>query len=154
MKLVYLYLILVSLSYYQANSQCDYKTFQMNGQLVKQFNPMPIGGNEKMQVAISISNVDSIDYLLITVRFLKRFAINKLIKITLSDGTKLELLAERIGDDFVGGSPITHMIFNLDSDAKKLLSEKSFYAIEIDNYNILVKTFSDYVSKNLKCFNN
>lgn len=135
-------------------SQCNYKTSNQNGVTVKQFNPMPIGGDSNKQIALSISNINGDNNLMLTIRFKERSDIRKNVKFNLSDGTSLTLTAQRIGDDFIGGSPISHLIFTLDENTESKFRNNDISSIVLNGANkINAKMYKDYVSNNLKCFN-
>ena len=121
MKHFITFLILVTSS--QIYSQCNYQTMTQNGVTLKQFNPMPIGGDKSKQIALSISSVDGDNKLSLTIRFLKdKSEIEKNIIIKLSDNSNLRISAERIGSDYIKGSYITHMLFSLSNiEQNKLL---------------------------------
>ena len=137
-----------------AYSQCNYKTLYQNGASVKQFNPLPIGGDNNKQVALSISNVNNNNNLMVTIRFRERIEINKKVKFNFSDGTSLTLTAQRIGDDFIGGSPISHLIFNLDEKTESKFSKNEISSVTLNDENkIIAKMNKNYILTSLKCFN-
>jgi len=134
---------------------CNYKTLNQNGVLVKQFNPMPIGGNIVLQIATSISNINGNNNLMITFRFLgSRLTISNQIKITFSNSQSITLSADRQGNDYIGGSDITHLVFSLTSEQEEKLSKYSISSLTYNNTNtILAKMNKSYISQNLNCFN-
>ena len=135
-------------------SQCNYKTLYQNGVSVKQFNPMPIGNDNNKQVALSISNINGNNNLMVTIRFRERTEINKKIKFSFSDGTSIILTAQRVGEDFIGGSPISHLIFNLDEISQNKFENNEISSVTLNGVNkITAKMYKSYVSENLKCFN-
>jgi hypothetical protein len=136
-------------------SQCNYKTITQNGIILKQFYPMPIGGDNSKQIAVSISNIAGKSNLSITIRFLeKRTEIEKDIKLNLFENNVLNIKAERIGNDIVGGNQITHMIFSLDEISTQKLINHRILSIVINKQDTIVaKLNSSYISENLNCLN-
>lgn len=135
-------------------SQCNYKSYIQDGVTVKQFTPKPIGGDNQKQIAVSISNINGYDNLMLTIRLKDRIVISKKIKINLSNGSTLDLVAERSGNDFIGGSPITHLIFSLKESSKSSLQKYKISSIILNNNNkISAKMNSGYILENLNCLN-
>ncbi|QQV03445.1 MULTISPECIES: hypothetical protein [Chryseobacterium] len=134
-------------------SQCNYKTLYQNGATVKQFNPIPIGGDNNKQVALSISNINGNNNLMLTVRFKERDEIDKKVKFSFSDNTSLTLSAERTGEDFIGGSPISHLIFKLDEKSEHKFKNNEISTVYLNGVNkITTKMNKNYISTSLKCF--
>ena len=59
-----------------------------------------------------------------------------------------------IGEDFIGGSPISHLIFNLDEISQNKFENNEISSVTLNGVNkITAKMYKSYVSENLKCFN-
>ena len=155
MKGIFIILTSTIFSTFALAQNCDYKSFSQNGVTVKQFNPMPIGGDNNKQVALSISNFNGNDNLMITIRFKGNATeINKKVKITLANKNSINLIADRIGSDYIGGSPIKQMIFSLNSEVINQLMENQISSLTLNTTDIIsAKMFKDYIGNNLKCLN-
>lgn len=142
----------ISLAFSQ---NCNYKTINQNGVLLKQFNPLPIGGTSNLQVATSISNINGNNNLMLTFRFRdSRIAINNKVKITFSNSQSITMTANRQVNDFIGGSEITHLIFSLTEEQENKLLRNVISGITINGNNLIsAKMNKSYISENLNCLN-
>ena len=154
MKKYFTFLSIMAVSFLFSQN-CNYKTINQNGVLLKQFNPMPIGGTSNLQVATSISNINGNNNLMLTFRFRdNRISINNKVKIAFSNGQSLTMTANRQGNDFIGGSEITHLIFSLNEEEEKKLLQNSISSVTINGSNLIsAKMNKMYISQNLNCLN-
>lgn len=134
-------------------AQCNYSTIDKDGVTVKQFAPMPIGGNSSKQVAFAISNVNGKNMLMLTVRFrYSRTPTNKQVKIYFSNGKTLTLSAIDSKNDFIGSSEITHLKFNLSKSSENMFLEADITSVVLNGKEKIKATmYQSYVSDNLNC---
>ena len=132
---------------------CNYKTINQNGVLLKQFNPMPIGGTSNLQIATSISNINGNNNLMLTFRFRdSKISISNKVKITFSNSQTLTMIAVRQGNDYIGGNEITHLLFALNEEQENKLLQNSISSVTINGTDkITAKMNTTYISKNLNC---
>ena len=136
-----------------AQAQCNYSTIEKDGVTVKQFAPMPIGGNSSKQVAFSISNLSGKNLLMMTVHFrYSRTLTNKQIKINFSNGKSLTLSALDSKNDFIGNSEVTHLKFNLSKSSENMFLEADIASVVLNGKEKINATmYQSYVSDNLNC---
>ena len=148
-------LVLAIIATHSFAQNCNYKTINQNGVLLKQFNPMPIGGNSNLQIATSISNINGNNNLMLTFRFRdSKISISNKVKITFSNSQTLTMTATRQRNDYIGGSEITHLIFALNEEQENKLSQNSISSVTINGTNIIsAKMNTTYISQNLNCLN-
>jgi hypothetical protein len=134
-------------------AQCNYSTIDKGGVTVKQFAPMPIGGNSSKQVAFSISNVNGKNLLMLTIRFrYSSIPTNKQVTIYFSNGKTPTLSAIDTKNDFIGSSEITHLKFNLSKSSESMLLRADIASVVLNGKEKINATmYQSYVSDNLKC---
>lgn len=148
-------LVLAIFATHSFAQNCNYKTINQNGVLLKQFNPMPIGGTSNLQIATSISNINGNNNLMLTFRFRdSKISISNKVKITFSNSETLTMTATRQGNDYIGGSEITHLVFALNEEQENKLSQNSISSVTINGTNIIsAKMNTTYIAQNLNCLN-
>lgn len=132
--------------------QCNNQSTIIDGVKISQYNIKPFGHSESKQLGYSINKIGNQINLLFTIRFRDNYVnLNKSISIYLSNGEKLNLVAERIGKDYLNGSNIAHMNFILNQNQINLLKNNSINKIILNNEIFNTKWDSSHISILLNC---
>jgi hypothetical protein len=153
-------LILSSIATAQV-TDCNYTTFNMEENVVKQFRPIPVGNSATYQMAFAVTNLNGANYVMLTIRFINSASdvVNNDLLLFTAENNVASLKLLDTTKDFVGGSEISIAKFELNSQNYELLRKENIinirFALQNDDLQktYKVKINSDVLIKQLKCLN-
>lgn len=140
-------------------NNCGCETFKMDDIKITQCQPYPIILEEKYQIAISVTYIENVKYIMLTIRFLNSESnvINSDLMIFTTGNNILNLQLLDTTKDYIGGSEICHAKFELTNKNFELLKLEKItdirFTIENDDLHKThkIKDNNDVLYNQLNC---